>query len=89
MEELSFMSWFRRFTCFQFDKHDTSDYQISIVGAYCLSVEPNRNGSLLPEFNPSFLKRDNHCFFVYFFKKAKPELVINVVENADNLLGQF
>ena len=83
------MSRFKRFTCFQFDKHDPADYQIGVVRSYCLSVEPNRNGNLLPEFNSSFLKRDNHCFFIYFFKKAKTELVINVVENADDLLGQF
>lgn len=83
------MCRFKSSTCFQFDKHNTTDDQIGVIRANYLSVEPNGNGNLLPEFNPTFLQGQGHCFFINFFKKSETKFVVNLIENADDLLGQF
>src|SRR5258708_39613474 len=55
--------------------------------SYCLGTRQGRESdtelrSLLP------LARVP-CFFIDFFEKTGPQLVINLVEDADDLLGQF
>jgi len=83
------MRWVKPFTGFQFDEDNTSNYQIRVVGSYRLPMEPDWNRNLSLEIDTTLFECHRHRFFINFFKKPETELIINIVENADDLLGQF
>ncbi len=89
MEQLGFVSGFKRFTSFQLDKYNPADHQISVIGADLVTVEPHWNGDLLFKWEAVFLECNCQRFFVDFLKKTGTELVVNLVKYADDLFGQF
>ena len=78
-----------RLACFQLQKYHSIHHKISIVGTDGLIVKANWNWDLPLKGNSMFSKSNGHRFFVNLFKKPKPEFVVDLVRNADDLFGQF
>ena len=89
MEQLSLMSRIERPTGFQFEQYDPIDHEIGIIGADDLPMEPDWHGNLLLEVNAAILEGHRHRFFIDVFEKAEPELVVDIIEDANDLLSQF
>lgn len=89
MEQLRFMRRIERPTRFQFEQYDSINYEIGIIGADGLSMEPDWNGNLPLKIDAAFFKGHGHSLFINLFKKSKSEFIVNVVKNANDLFGQF
>ena len=89
MQQLSFASGTQRSRSFQFEQHAIFDQQVCPEFADLVAAEPDRQRYLPIRINSCLIKRDHQRFLVDAFQKPVTEFIVNIVEDADDFLGNL
>src|SRR5262245_10388050 len=87
VQQLCFMRGIKGSASFQFHKNQAIDHQISVICSNDLAVEPNWNLHLTLARNSALFENERQRLLVDLLQESCSQFVVDLVEDADDLLS--